>query len=147
MEEMMHRGWCVIVLAPTLSISCTLLLAGQEPAPPPESKSAAIESSSTHKTTYSHANDLVIRGTVFNDRALSMKGVKVHIRRADEKKNRWETYSNFRGEFAVRVPQGSDYEIVAESKGFAKQSHTITDKDKHPDETVIFHMQPVTGGK
>lgn len=143
----MHRQRWIIVLAATSMVWCLPLFAGQEPPSPPESKPAAPESSSTHKTKHSHANDLLIRGTVFNDRALSLQGVKLSIRRAGEKKDRWETYTNSRGEFAIRVPQGSDYEIVAKTKGFAKQSRAINAKDGISDENFVFRLEPATGGK
>lgn len=142
----MHRKRWIIVLAAVSIVPYLPLSAAQEPASSLESKPATPESSSTHKAKYSHANDLLIRGTVFNDRALSLQGVKLQIRRAEEKKIRWETYTNFRGEFAIRVPQGTDYEIVAEIKGFAKQSRAINAKNGNDEEKVVFRMEPVSGG-
>jgi hypothetical protein len=137
----------IMVLTIAMIVSTAPVFAGQEPAPPAEAKAPATESSSTHKSKKSHANDLLIRGTVFDQRGLSVPGVKLRIHRAEEKKNRWETYSNSRGEFAVRVPQGADYEIVAEDKGFAKQSHGIKGKSGISEDSVIFHLEPVKGGK
>jgi hypothetical protein len=124
--------------------ACLPLLARQEAATPAATQPAASDSSSRKKAKHSHANDLVIRGTVFNERGLALPGVKLRIRRSDQKKSRWETYSNSRGEFAVRVPKGPDYEIAAENKGFAKQSQAINGQSE---ETVVLHMQPVGGGK
>jgi hypothetical protein len=121
--------------------------AAQEPAAPQESKTAASESSSTTKGKRSHANELLIRGTVFNEHGLSMHGVKLRAQRANAKKPYWETYTNFRGEFAVRVPKGSDYQIAAEMKGFATQSQAVNGKDGAAEEKIIFHMEPVKGGK
>jgi hypothetical protein len=46
----------------------------------------------------------LIFGTVFDPEGHTLYGVKVKIRRADEKKARWELYSNHTGEFAHRVP-------------------------------------------
>src|SRR5262249_39973056 len=83
---------------------------------------ATGSSSSKSKPNYSHANDFVVRGTVFNEKALSVPGAQLRIRRANDKKFRWETRTNSRGEFAVRVPQGSDYEIVAHVKGYIDQT-------------------------
>jgi hypothetical protein len=46
-------------------------------------------------------------------------GVRVKIRRAKDKKAKWELYSDHMGEFAQRVPAGeSDYIIWADLKGF-----------------------------
>lgn len=119
------------------------------PAPPssPASQSATASSSKPGKTRYSHANDFLIRGTVFTDKALSFPGVDLRVRRAGEKKFRWESYTNSRGEFAVRVPQGSAYEMVVRAKGFAEQTRTIDANNGINEESVVFRMQPTAGGK
>jgi hypothetical protein len=151
---MMHRRRWIIDLATvvTISIAATTLifsspLAGQEPAATQQSKPASAESSSTSKAKHSHANELLIRGTVFNEHGLAMQGVKLRIQRADAKKPQWEAYTNFRGEFAVRVPPGADYQVAAETKGFAKQSKPVNGKDGAAEEKIIFHMEPVKGGQ
>jgi hypothetical protein len=141
---MMHRKRCVIVLATILITTPLSLLGEQDAATSAGTQPAPSESSSSRKSKHTHADDLVIRGTVFNERGLAMQGVKLRIRRSDQKKSRWETYTNSRGEFAVRVPKGPDYEIAAESKGFAKQSQAINGQSE---ENVVLHMQPVSGGK
>ncbi len=76
-----------------------------------------------------------------------MEGVKLRIQRAGARKPHWETFSNFRGEFAVRVPQGADYEIAAENKGFTRQSQAVDGKTGVAEEKVIFHLEPLKGGK
>lgn len=59
----------------------------------------------------------LIYGTVFGPDGHSRYGVPVKIRRADEKKARWEAMSDHSGEFAVRVPPGAaDYIIWADIK-------------------------------
>jgi hypothetical protein len=141
---MMHRKRCVIILATILVTACLPLLAGQDAATSGDTPAPPSESSSARKSKHSHADDLVIRGTVFNERGLAMPGVKLRIRRSDQKKSRWETYTNSRGEFAVRVPKGPDYEIAAESKGFAKQSQAVNGQSE---ENVVLHMQRISGGK
>ncbi|MGH9643110.1 MAG: hypothetical protein ACRD3Q_11875, partial [Terriglobales bacterium] len=61
----------------------------------------------------------LIFGTVFDTEGHALYGVKVKIRRADEKKTRWELYSNHTGEFAQRVPVGpGDYVVWADVKGY-----------------------------
>ena len=124
----------------------------QEAVPPPPSSAAAPQAPAATpgkpaKKKYSHANDFLIRGTVFTDKALSFPGVQLRIRRAGEKKFRWESYTNSRGEFAVRVPQGSDYEMVVRAKGFAEQARTIDAKTGGNEESMVFRMQPTAGGK
>jgi len=73
--------------------------------------------------------------------------VRLRIRVAGEKKFRWESYTNSRGEFAVRVPQGSNYEMVIHAKGFADQTRTIDAKTGGNEESMVFRMQPAAGGK
>jgi hypothetical protein len=135
----------VLVIAPAMAIS-----EAQEAAPP---TSAAPARDSTTKTDkpgkkkYSHANDFLVRGTVFNEKALSFPGVELRFRREGQKKYKWETVTNSRGEFAVRVPQGSNYEILVHVKGFTDQTRTIDAKSGGNEETVVFRMAPMTGGK
>lgn len=60
----------------------------------------------------------LIFGTVWDPDGHTVYAVKVKIRRADEKKVRWEIYSNHMGEFAQRVPVGpGDYIVWADVKG------------------------------
>jgi hypothetical protein len=141
---MMHRKRCVIILATILIASRVPAMAGQDSTTSGGTQPPTSDSTSARKSKHRHADDLVIRGTVFNERGLALQGVKLRIRRSDQKKSRWETYTNSRGEFAVRVPKGPDYEIAAESKGFAKQSQAINGQSE---ENVVLHMQPVSGGK
>lgn len=122
------------------------LAAAQEA--PPAAPAPAPDSSSKEKPgkkNYSHLNDFVIRGTVFNEKALSFPEVELRVRKEGEKKYKWETYTNSRGEFAVRVPQGSNYEILAHVKGFSDQTKTVEAKGGGNQETVVFRMQLVTG--
>ena len=119
--------------------------ANQQP-PPAENPSAPVSSSSKHSRN-SHANDFLIIGTVFTDKAYAFPGVHLRVRRATEKKFRWETYTNSRGEFAIRVPQGAEYEIVVVVKGFTDQSKTISAKSGISEDSVVFEMQPAAGGK
>jgi hypothetical protein len=118
------------------------------PAPGPSaSSSTSASSSKPSKKKYSHANDFLIRGTVFNEQALSFPGVQLRIRRAGEKKFRWESYTNSRGEFAVRVPQGSDYEMVVRAKGFAEQTRAVDAKSGEYEGNLVFRMQLEGGDK
>ena len=149
---MRRRQWNTILcaavfLAPLATAVARLQEAAPAPPPSPASQSAAASSSKPGKTKYSHANDFLIRGTVFTDKALSFPGVELRVRRAGEKKFRWESYTNSRGEFAVRVPQGSDYEMVVRAKGFAEQTRAIDAKNGTNEESVVFRMQSVAGGK
>jgi hypothetical protein len=61
----------------------------------------------------------LIAGTVWGPDDHPIYGVKVKMRRARDKKPKWEMYSDHNGEFAQRVPAGeSDYILWADLKGF-----------------------------
>ncbi len=150
----MHRPQWIAILCTAMFVAPFIMLFGQaqEPAPPPSGSAPASQipaatASQPGKKKYSHVNDFLIRGTVFTDKALSFPGVQLRIRKAGEKKYHWESYTNSRGEFAVRVPQGSDYEMVIRAKGFAEQTRTIDAKTGVNEESVVFRMQPIAGGK
>jgi hypothetical protein len=57
-------------------------------------------------------------GTVYAPDDRPAYGVKVKIRRALEKRARWELFSDHHGEFAQRLPAGrADYVVWADVKG------------------------------
>ena len=59
----------------------------------------------------------LIFGTVWGPDDRPVYGVAVKIRRATDKKPKWEVYSDHRGEFAQRVPAGeADYILTADLK-------------------------------
>lgn len=61
----------------------------------------------------------LIAGTVWGPDDRPVYGVLVKIRRAKDKKPKWELYSDHHGEFALRVPPGeSDYILTADLKHF-----------------------------
>lgn len=133
----------VLLLAFATSLAAAQEAAPAAPANPVQDSSSKTEKPSKKK--YSHVNDFLIRGTVFNEKALSFPDVELRLRKEGEKKYKWETYTNSRGEFAVRVPQGSNYEILVHVKGFADQTRTIEAKGGGNEETVVFRMQPIMG--
>jgi hypothetical protein len=132
--------WATALLAP---FAASLMLVPQDGLASPQSSS----SSKSGKQKYSHANDFLIRGTVFTDKALSFPGVQLRIRRSGEKKFRWEDQTNSRGEFAIRVPQGTQYEMVVRTKGFADQTRTIDARTGSGENNVVFRMEPAKRGK
>jgi hypothetical protein len=87
-------------------------------------------------------------GTLYGPDERPAYGVKIKIRRADQKKARWELYSNHQGEFAQRVPAGkADYIITAEVKGNPKPELTVhVDNDERKD-FVLHVKQPAIGNK
>jgi hypothetical protein len=61
----------------------------------------------------------LIFGTVWGPDDRPVYGVHVRIRRSDQKRSKWELYSDHRGEFAQRLPAGkADYVVWADLKGF-----------------------------
>lgn len=62
-----------------------------------------------------HKHDGLIFGTVWSPKNEPVYGVPVKIRRASEKKARWEVYSNHVGEFEQLVPAG-EYVVWADVK-------------------------------
>jgi hypothetical protein len=150
---------CVALAAALLLMSLPApVLRGQEPAspapasppatPPPRVESSNTPSSSSNKhARNSHANDFLIIGTVFTDKAFAFPGVHLRIRRAAEKRFRWETYTNSRGEFAIRIPQGAEYEIVVVAKGFIDQNKTVSAKSGISEDDLVFQMQSAAEAK
>ena len=85
----------------------------------------------------------LIYGTVWDAHDQPAYGIPVKIRRANEKKARWELTSDHRGEFAQRVPVGAqDYVIWADiktGKGKAK-SETKVHVDNNERVDVSLHL-------
>jgi hypothetical protein len=80
----------------------------------------------------------LIFGTVWGPDDHPLYGVKVKIRRADQKKAHWELFSDHRGEFAQRLPAGpADYLVWADLKGY-KSFHG---KELHQDGEVRVHVE------
>lgn len=80
----------------------------------------------------------LIYGTVYGPDDHTVYGVKVKIRRANEKKARWELYSDHSGEFAQRVPAGkADYVVWADLKGYKPS----VSKRLEPGPEVTVHIQ------
>jgi hypothetical protein len=111
------------------------LSAAQQPAPPPPAPSpeapvpappaSSTQESSSASKHRSKIPPFLILGTVFNEHGLAFPGVQVKIRRKGEKKFRYDAYTNSRGEFAIRVPDGIEYEVVIHQKNYQDQSQQI----------------------
>ena len=142
---------------PRLILSLTPLLfwqslqAQQTPAPPqgtaasPDKGSPQAQSETKGGKTKPTPSFLII-GTVFNEHALSFSGVQVRIRRAGEKKFAWETYTNPRGEFAVRVPPGYNYEVTIHIKKYKDQTLSV-DSKVDVQRRLSIQLEPVTPAK
>ncbi len=148
---MNNPRWVVVAGMAAAFVCCPAVFSqAQEPAPlppqaPPASQTQATEK--PQKQRYSHANDFLVIGTVFDPKGYAFPGAELRIRRNNEKKYRWESYTNSRGEFAVRVPQGSDYEMVIRAKGFTDQTRALDAKTGVSEARIVFRMEPAAGEK
>jgi len=80
----------------------------------------------------------LIFGTVWGPDDRPVYGVKVKIRRAEQKHAKWELYSNHTGEFAQRLPAGqADYIVWADTKGLK----TANGKKLESGAEVTVHIQ------
>jgi hypothetical protein len=92
-------GLCILVLLPAFT-SPDSLLAAQKSKDKDKEKAYAL-----------------IVGTVWGPDNRPIYGVPVLIRRAKDKKPKWQVYSDHHGEFAQRLPPGeSDYVLSADLK-------------------------------
>jgi carboxypeptidase family protein len=94
----------------------------------PSGQAADTSPSPASKRKKKPVPSFLIIGTVFDEKALSLPGAQVRVRPSGEKKFRWETYTNSRGEFAVRVPPGYEYEVLVNAKNYQDQSQRIDSK-------------------
>jgi len=90
--------------------------------------------------------EVVIMGTVFTEKGLSLAGATIRVNRVGERKVRWEAASDRRGEFGVRVPQGAEYEVRVKAKGYEEQKQQVDGKSSTY-ENLVFRMTPEAEGK
>jgi len=129
-------------MAVVFVLAGAIFVVAQEPPPPPPPESSSTDpASGKTKQKYSHANDFLIIGTVFDAKGYAFPGVELKVRRSSEKKYRWDSYTNSRGEFAIRVPQGSDYEMIVHRKGAPDQTRTLSAKTGLSEARIVFRME------
>lgn len=93
-----------------------------------------------------HENDFLLFGTVFTERGFALPGAAIRVRRAGEKKVRWEARSDPRGEFAVRVPAGDAYEMTISATGYQGETRKIDAKTGNRVD-LVFRLSPASGGR
>lgn len=91
-------------------------------------------------------NDFLLFGTVFTEQGFALPRAEIRVRRAGERKVRGEARSDRRGEFAVRVPRGAEYEVSIAAAGYQEQTRKI-DARTGSREDIVFRLQPTPGGK
>jgi hypothetical protein len=133
------------VTTPRPILSCLLFFAILLPAPGASGRLAAAPEK-PKKAEYA-----LIFGTVWGPDDRPVYGVPVKIRRAQDKKAKWEVYSDHHGEFAQRVPPGeADYILSADPKGVktadGKPLHQVSEVKVHVDyderEDTGLHLAP-----
>ena len=82
-------------------------------------------------------NDFLIFGTVFTEQGFSFRGAEIRVRRAGEKKVRWESRADARGEFAIRVPSGGEYEMTVSVKGHREEKRKVDARTGNREDMVI----------
>ena len=140
------------LLACAIVVACLLLprtCNAQQPVPPPPPPESGTQapppapsresSSKSHKTIPA----FLILGTVFNEKAYAFPGVQVRIRRKGEKRFRYEIYTNSRGEFAVRVPDGIEYEVVVAQKKYKEQMQEVAANAADVQKRLTFRLELV----
>ncbi len=127
-----------------LPLFCLVLAAVLLPAPGRNGQLAA--QSKPSKKEYA-----LIFGTVWGPDNRPVYGIAVKIRRAQDKKAKWEVYSDHHGKFAQRVPPGeADYILTADLKGVktvdGKPLHQVSEVKVHVDyderEDTGLHVSP-----
>ncbi len=116
------------------------------PAPPTPPPAAAPANPAPTSKKHGYLNGFLIKGTVYTPEGFSLPKVEVLIRRSRDKKFRWKLVTNPQGEFAVRVPQGADYELIVRAKGYTEQSRTLAAQEGAWAGNLAFHMVPVQRG-
>jgi carboxypeptidase family protein len=141
-----------IILALAALLSLASSIPAQEPATsapggtPANGQSAPDAGSSSSKTRARLIPNFLIIGTVFNENAFSFPGVQVRVRRLGEKKFRWEAYTDSRGEFAIRVPTGFEYEVVIHVKKYTDQMQNVNAK-ADVQQRLSIKLEPQTQSK
>jgi hypothetical protein len=119
-----------VLLAVTFTPLPVVVAQEQAPAGSPSSSPspAQTQEASSSKENNKPIPSFLILGTVFNENALSFPGVQIRVRRTGEKKSLAETYTNSRGEFAIRVPPGYEYEVMTHAKKYEDQILAVDGK-------------------
>jgi len=67
--------------------------------------------------------------------------VEIRIRKPEQNRFVGKVRRNSRGEFAIRVVQGSKYEVSVRAKGFKEQVKAADGTGSERIEEMVFHME------
>ncbi len=123
--------WRIMLLAALLATQLLVFPASSIALSVPESAPA-----NQHKPS---PDDCIFYATVFTNDGHLLVGAEIHVRPTGKKKPDYEAWSDRRGEFAVRVPPGGDYDIQVKAEGFVQQVRTAHSDTGRQD--MVFHME------
>ncbi len=109
-------------------------------------RAAGVAAGDAQAKKGTHEYDFLLFGTVFTEKGFALPGAEIRVRRAGERKPRWEARSDRRGEFAVRVLRGAEYEMSVSAKGYQQQMRKI-DARTGNHEDLFFRLKSASGGK
>jgi hypothetical protein len=145
--------FCLPPLLVTLVLGAVLpaISGAQQPAPPPPrspsepaspaQSAAPSDNSKPQQGQHGKVLPFLILGTVFTEKGYAFPGVQVRIRRKGEKKFRFETYTSSRGEFAMRVPDGIEYEVVVKEKKYKELTQEVAANMQDVQKRLTFKME------
>lgn len=85
----------------------------------------------------------IVFATIFDERGFAFPGAKARLRRAGEKKARAEAQSDRRGEFAMRVPSGEEYELIVSARGYRPITQTVDARQTNRVDLTL-HLVPAS---
>jgi hypothetical protein len=138
------RSWRLMTMCGAIAFFSRTAVSYQDPqpaAPQAAAQPAQPESTNKKKLSSKHQHDFLIKGTVFTQEGLGFAGAQIHIRKTGQKSYRWKDVANSRGEFAIRVVQGAQYDVLVSAKGSKEQKKIVNATGSERVEELVFHME------
>lgn len=134
-SQLTYRG--IMLLA--VFLASQLLIFANPPANPVHSASVAVGQRKPAP------GDCIFYATVFTDKGNLLEGAEIHVHPNGKKRPDYVAWSDRRGEFAIHVDPGFDYDIAVKADGFVPQLRTVNAQTGRQD--LVFHMQLKHGKK
>jgi hypothetical protein len=130
------------------SLSSGGVMAQEQSAPVETKRQPAPESKSGAKAGRNKdlAQPFIVFGTIFTAQGFALPGADVRLRRAGERKDRWQGRSDSRGEFAFRVPPDVEYELSVKAKGFDPETRKVDARQGNRVDLTL-RLQPASNQK
>ena len=107
---------------------------------------AAAGATSARSAQKTRTSDFLVYATVYNDQGFTVANAKARMSVAGENKWRWETTSDSQGEFALHVPEGAQYVLRVDAKGYEALTQDV-DASQTDRSDLGLHLVPLGGGK